>query len=330
MTPLSRLCSVGLTLTILASIVYGVEPPLPEDPFGWDEWKASGKYPDEFPVGGRVSREVIFPTFKGHTASFQGQGYEHDIRVNVWCKDRFPIESLLHESTEFQSFECAYGDVIPLFGHLYLIGGVIKRVTDQVPQELRPAGISRFITLGGYQKKLFWTKGTQPGSFEFDRVYLLEIAEDPPTAKVELVPWAEKREWPTPKRSEDRKPLAGELRRGDLFATRGRAYRVLNVVPPTTLAVGRLVGWIELSADPVTPTEQDRVAELVEREETIGPSHRYYPPPSDGPPTPSSSRMLSNPILLSGVAFIAIVALLLGIRTVARRFRSSGDRIQIP
>lgn len=48
------------------------------------------------------------------------------------------------------------------------------------------------------------------------------------------------------------------VRKGDLLEARGRAYKVLNVVLPQEIPdVGRVVGWIELSGDPVQPAKDD-------------------------------------------------------------------------
>ena len=152
-------------------------------------------------------------------------------------------------------YEVAPRDVIPLFDQLYFVHIVgpesvnLKRVTENVPAEFRPQMDSRKISTADYIPSLFVRHDPIHKGRQFlDEVTLLNFDAKLGTVDVKLSP-REIVRGIVP--SSPAMPETHRVKKGELLTARGRSYKVLNVVPPQTITnVGKLVGWIELAADP--------------------------------------------------------------------------------
>lgn len=102
---------------------------------------------------------------------------------------------------------------------------------------------------------MFWERDPDElGSNEFDRVDV--TVDDNGIGTVKLSPHVNVSSGKG--KPVTRKAMSIRVEAGDVLTARGRSYKVLNVVPTREIkGVGRLVGWIEISADPVRATEGD-------------------------------------------------------------------------
>lgn len=179
-----------------------------------------------------------------------------NLRLTFGASSLPPLASSLHHHGHY--FNVTQRDVIPIYGHLYRIDCVnrddiaLTRVTNDVPPELQPATKSRTIVVGEKHATLFSETYFLKRRWDLDYTVVLDIDPQKLRAKVTLEPQGK-----DPPGQAARQVVNVTVRKGDLLSARGRAYRVLNVVPPQMIdGVGNLVGWIEISADPVDPTEE--------------------------------------------------------------------------
>jgi hypothetical protein len=160
------------------------------------------------------------------------------------------------------AFLVSVGDIIPLFDQIYLIEDLgpefveLKRVTDELPQALRPALNSRvFSTADADDPQLFteYDVDNIEGKTEWDTVKILGFDEETGTVTLSLTPEAsdERRFGPS-----TRKKLTLTVKQGELVDARGSAYRVVNIVPPQEFSgIGKIVRWVELA--PVDTSESN-------------------------------------------------------------------------
>ncbi len=164
---------------------------------------------------------------------------------------RYPGSKL---DTDFRFYRLDAGkQVLPLFNQLYVVdvhprsAVTLTRITEKAPAALRPAKDSYIIVMCDEHAEWFWQRDPKdPETDWFDEVRSLEIDEKR-QATIELKPVVGGIFHPTPY-----KPMKLTCRQGGLLTARGLSYKVLKVVAPGKLeGFGRLVGWIEISADPV-------------------------------------------------------------------------------
>ncbi len=241
--------------TLFLQCTRGAPPGPPREIVGAEEWEKTGKYLDSYwlGVGDKTGWVYVFPCWKRNKVKFRvRKDYEIE---NVLRFEIYHSYAGLGMGTSLRShfpmlLKVRDGDVFPLFQHVYRIDynrvAKLTRVTDQIPEEFRPANMSRTFSTVEIGPTVF-SEGTRQFQ-EYDMVKLLSFNGGmKPVAKFELVPYVVRSTDPA-----KRKRLSFAASKGDIISTRGHEYEVLNVVPTQTIkGVGRLVGWIELSGDPV-------------------------------------------------------------------------------
>lgn len=244
------------------------KPRIEEDPLGLEEWTKSGEFAKEILVDNdKQGHKGVFPTPFGSRVGFRltsNKSPEPSLPCLEICaveEFKIPLVSSVCTGGRGHQFLVKQGDVIPIYGHLYAVKGgarfvTLTRVTDQVPEKFRPSKNSRTIAITALNPSLFWELDSKsPDRKEFDTVRISKITKDTCRAKIELIPgYASSRDF----KPSERMRLTMEVGKDDVLTARGRSYRVLDVVPSKQIeSVGRLVGWIELSADPVEPEKKE-------------------------------------------------------------------------
>jgi hypothetical protein len=132
----------------------------------------------------------------------------------------------------------------------------LKRVTDELPQTLRPALNSRVFSLADVKPQLFVEQhrvDNRGNKTEYDVVDDLGFDEETGTVTLSLTPEVSDEDRFGPS---TRKKLTLTVKQGELVDARGSAYRVVNIVPPQEFSgIGKIVGWVELA--PVDTSELD-------------------------------------------------------------------------
>ena len=167
------------------------------------------------------------------------------------------------------------GDVLPILGRFYRLDKIVDRprgmgsdfhftqVTDLVPEKYHVSADTRTIGLTCRHTNWFYKRDGKNyliGDFELRQIKRVKGSRTEWQAVVEVKFRDNQPEIPAPK------PLQANLRAGDLLTAPGfPAYRVVKVVPPRFLdrktpKAGYLVGWVEISAVPVTKQEQQNDA----------------------------------------------------------------------
>lgn len=254
--------SLGLITMYLCAVAGSGEPPPVGLPIGFKEWQQTGQFPREIVLKKRdQGLQVALSTPGTRLPLFVVQTPANRDRrlLTLSDRDQVPLPSALYNRSGF-TFDVGRGDIIPIYDELYCVSlgepdnVVLSRVTDQVPAQFRPAGKARTISLAAVDDTLFWVQDAKfKDRHEFDLVSL-EIDEKTSQAKITLTPRVSSEQG---KGTSKATPMVLTVAKDELLSARGRAYKVLNVVPPQGIdGVGRLVGWIEISADPVEPTEK--------------------------------------------------------------------------
>ncbi len=190
-----------------------------------------------------------------------------------------------------QNYRLGDGDVFPIYDELYLASTQrrrdrwsvasmeLDRVTEKVPQGERPAAACRTIPLASACSRpagLFFDIGTRmlrelaipemtQGQIEVREIWAAEGDKSLPRAVVVIRP-------PPPRGTlfaAPAGPSAGvstgqpkefqvTVSAGDMLATKRQAYKILKIVPPGPVDLGKLgrdwlVGWIEIDPKPIPP-----------------------------------------------------------------------------
>ncbi|MGO8749713.1 MAG: hypothetical protein ACLQNE_27470 [Thermoguttaceae bacterium] len=190
------------------------------------------------------------------------------------------------------NYRLGNGDVFPIYDELYLAtihmetpglwrtpSMELDRVTEKVPQGERPAAACRTIPLASACSRpagLFFDIGTRmlrelaipemtQGQIEVREIWAAEGDKSLPRAVVVIRP-------PPPRGTlfaAPAGPSAGvstgqpkefqvTVSAGDMLATKRQAYKILKIVPPGPVDLGKLgrdwlVGWIEIDPKPIPP-----------------------------------------------------------------------------
>ncbi len=233
---------------------------------GYSEYRETGEYPQQLVLSGHNGARVVIPTpspnqelqFLDRFPVFAVKSEKSDgittAVLTIWWGGKVPFPSALHLSTGYR-WRLRDGDLTPIFGHIYRSrvlpdnSVLLTRVTERVDKEFRPQPGTRLIAMNSLDTELFWENDPDRApSTEFD---LLEIdINGNEVATIELKPRS--RSSRPPLKVPTRKPMTISVVAGELLSARGRSYKVLNVVKPQDIkGLGRLVGWIEISANPV-------------------------------------------------------------------------------
>ncbi len=249
--------TIMLCGVIVAAGAELMSAPVPERRIvGHSEYERTGKYPTRLVLSGNTGARVAIPTPDKSFPVFQVESEASagpPIAVlTLWYGENCPASSSIYEPTGYQ-WRLRDGDVIPILGHVYLArvsrdnSITLTRVTEKLDEKLRPKTETRLIAMNSVHARMFWEKKSgSPFPYEYDWIEVDVKGSD--VATVELKPGRASIPIQTP----TRKPMTLTVAKGDLLTARGRSYKVLNVVKPQDIpAVGRLVGWIEISAEPV-------------------------------------------------------------------------------
>jgi hypothetical protein len=249
---------------LMSSAAHGAPPPPPRITPDYEEFQKTGQLPRTVHLlnvdgihGGAISTpEGIWPKYEVRIR----RGTLNRRVLWIETDTRIPLSKSTHSEGGY-TFDLGHNDVIPLYDQIYAVrvegvddNVVLSRVTDRVPKELHPGLHTRTISMADVSPDLFWEKPPKiKNRLDHDSV-TLEFHPVNGHAVVGLAPMmaisgsvAGEGGYTT-----DRKVLQLEVKKGELLTARGRSYKVLNVVPPQDIeGIGHLVGWIELSADPV-------------------------------------------------------------------------------
>lgn len=256
---LPRLMPFGVVLTLMPSILIAAPPT--REIVGYSELIETGEYPQTISLSGMTGAQVAIPTpnnsFPGFGVQFDKSRDPKTVVLTLQFRQRFPSTSSLYAPGGYQ-WRLRDGDLTPIFGHIYrsLVspGGqlTLTRVTEKIDERLRPQPGTRSIAMNSVNTKMFWENVPQDSrTDEFDWVKINIDAKD--VATIELSPAISTSGAGT---ASSRKQVTTTAVAGDLLSARGRSYKVLNVVKPQDIkGLGRLVGWIEISADPVPESD---------------------------------------------------------------------------
>lgn len=258
---IALLVSVESHLTAAISLA---APPELKHPIGYLEYMETGKYPSEiWLIDG--SGRVMLPNPDDRIPSYQViDTKDPDKRPPglILAAGAYLLDNSLHPGSYRFRLDKSQRKIIPFMGQLYHVWYpgkdrvLLNRVTVDVPEKLQPAKKSRTIATTEVLPKLFWEQGPRrAGQKFFDFVTEFKIEDG--RASFRLVPGATIGK---PAESK-RKPLEISVKKGDLLTARGRSYRVLNVVEPQRTPAGDLVGWLEISAEPVGEDKDEPPAE---------------------------------------------------------------------
>ncbi len=226
-------------------------------------------------TGPRIDPMYEFPTFWLKRSS-DGQSVDLSMMLGVGLRFSDPADYGLFPPGGFR-YRLSNRDVLPIYDELYLAGVdldvasiELDRVTDKVPRDCRPATCSSSIPAAGWPVELFDDESRDTKTtMEIKRIDAPRANKSPPLAIVRIRP---------PVRDERKsvtwgsgnhgfvldglfdpgEPFEVTLKAGDLLATHGHAFKILKVVPPGPvdlgkLGRGRMVGWIEIDPKPVPP-----------------------------------------------------------------------------
>jgi hypothetical protein len=283
---LVRSNSAALALVVVvASNVRAIPPPEPRPPVGYEEWRSTGRLPKHLflPSGyehGHQGVVVSSPELAHIRREPSGGGIAmrpgdldfpwFNVKINRDVPSRRYLQ-VGDKNRESQTrstylphgytFDVRQQDMIPLYDQIYSVtidafGVVLSLATDRVPIELRPSLNTRTISVAAVNAELFVQQhSTYENRTDLDKI-AVEFEQGAGKAIVTLEPRVSySGKVPPEGRIPDlpaRPPLKIEVAKGEFLTARGRSYKVLNVVPPQDIeGVGRLVGWIELAADPI-------------------------------------------------------------------------------
>lgn len=257
-----QLLACGVILAMSPGILRAAPPS--DHVEGYSEFRETGEYPRTLSLSGNNGARVVIPTPMSNQAphwpffyptfavSSEKTGELTTAVLTLGGNGRHPFSSSLYAPAGYQ-WRLRDGDLTPIYGHIYRSQVspnhtvTLTRVTEHIGNELRPQSATRVIAMNSVEPTLFWERDPDDSqSAEFDWIEIEIDAKE--VATVELKPGRSS----TVIKAPDRKAMTLTVAAGDSLSARGRSYKVLNVVKPQDIPrVGRLVGWIEISADPV-------------------------------------------------------------------------------
>jgi hypothetical protein len=223
---------------------------VPEDQLRLEKWMWDEYAAYHIPV---LTPDDELPSVSQFDYSEREGGPRLRFHLNYRCSDN--VNSRI-------GFMVSASEIIPLFDQIYLVEDLgpefvqLKRVTDELPQTLRPDLNSRVFSLADADDPQLFTEydvDNIEGKTEWDTVKILGFDEETGTVTLSLTPEAsdERRFGPS-----TRKKLTLTVKQGELVEARGSAYRVVNIVPPQEFSgIGKIVGWVELA--PVDTSESN-------------------------------------------------------------------------
>jgi len=197
-----EITALVMLLTWIVGNEVAARPPVKQLPAGYEEWRATGVHPKILePHAERGGGKAIFPTPRGDIATFYlSFNTPEKSRALLRCvaerEDTIPLESSLATGAMGYKFNVRQGEVIPLYGHLYAIDAVagpvfvrLTRVTERVPEDLRPIKNSRLIATTTVRPELFWQQdAARRDRRDYDEVRFLKLDKDTRRATIELLP----------------------------------------------------------------------------------------------------------------------------------------------
>lgn len=235
-------------------------PPNIAIPYGLEEWIASkGAAPATLELGREInSRQVVIKWFGRGFPTFIGVGKRDGIKNPYFHFDftrSFRKDSALY-GTDVFGYEAEVGVIVPLFAELYRVDDAGKtyvrmtNVTSKCPAAVVPEGTARVIMKNSLESPLFIDMGPYEDPIEFDHVKVERFDTETKSVTLSLQPQSSSRKPFVTKRM----PEQLVVKEGEVLHAphRSRAYKLQKIVPDQDIPnVGRLVGWIEIGAEPV-------------------------------------------------------------------------------